>query len=105
VLAWHPADLTAAVTSLLDDAQRCPDCGLSDDDLRHVEIDVTRCPACEAKESIARQVRDEVKDNPAAAAGMKVRPFPVADPLDSVWATMTVDGLRWRDAERRRRDA
>lgn len=61
---------------------------------------MTRCPACEARETVAQTMRDEHRDSPASLAGLKVAPFPAARG-ESVWARYTIEGARWRDAQRR----
>ena len=93
MLAWSPADQLAAVTSVQNEREACPGCGLRHDQMTLVEADVERCPGCEAREREAKRASDSV--------GLRTRFYPVADTRQSVWARYTADGKRWLRKVRR----
>lgn len=58
VAAWPHSDLVAAVTSLVDELERCPGCGLSEGDAWHVTADLSWCPTCADRDRQLKKLHD-----------------------------------------------
>jgi len=93
VLDWSPADQLAAATSVADEIEACPGCGLRPDQHHMVEADLDRCPGCEAKAAKHGEVGEHDR-------GMRIGFYPVDDSRLSVWAQYTQEGRRWLAANR-----
>jgi len=101
VAEWVPSDVTAAVVSMLDEANRCPGCGLTEADAWHVEAELHKCVTCEDRDRKAEELRDSKQ-----RAGWRVR-FARLDPDEAVeWsaaARFTLEGAEARARARRER--
>lgn len=88
MLGWDDRDQLAAATSVQNDREACPGCGLRPDQHPHVESDLDRCPGCEARARTAKKIG-------ADDYGLRAVFYPVADSRDSIWAKLTQKGAQW----------
>lgn len=88
VLAWSEHDQLAAITSLANEREACPGCGLRPDQHTSVAADLDRCPGCEARTRIQKSIDG---DDP----GLRTVFVTVDDTRDSVWAKYTSVGAHW----------
>ena len=99
---WPHQDLVSAVTDLVDELERCPGCGLTDDEAHMVEAKLVKCVTCEARDRTAAKI-----SNPKARYGWRARFqwLPVDErPMWSAHALFTKEGKRaMRDLRARRR--
>jgi len=95
ILRWSPSDQLGAATSLQDEREACPGCGLRPDQHSTVEAVLTSCPGCEARTRTGKQIgKNDVGVRTAFAL--------VDDSRRSVWARFTHRGMTW--AQKHRRD-
>ena len=103
VYGWSMSDLVAAVTSIVNEAERCPGCGLSDSDRRWVAAELVTCPACEDRDRQLDQLRD-MKSTAGWRARFRQLTSVDESMLESSWARFTIDGARarakWRSEHR-----
>jgi len=97
VAAWSAADIVHAATSIADDVEACPACGLRPDQYPFVEADTGHCPGCEAKQRVA-------KDIDPKSFGTFASFYPADDGRNSVWARFTRSGKQWARTHRRHPD-
>ena len=103
VYDWSMSDLVAAVTSIVNEAERCAGCGLSDGDRRWVAAELVTCPACEDRDRQLDQLRD-MKSTAGWRARFRQLTTVDESMLESSWARFTIDGARarakWRSESR-----
>lgn len=68
VYAWPHSDLVAAVASMVGDTDRCPGCGLTDDQQTWVAAELVSCPTCEDRDRLLESLRKE-----KSTAGLRAR--------------------------------
>jgi len=102
VYGWPHSDLVAAVASIVAERDRCPGCGLTDDETWWVKAELERCPACEDRDHRAREILDSKRSE-----GLHVTFTPLESvdesELESSAARFTLEGAK-RRARRRGRD-
>jgi hypothetical protein len=100
VYDWPHSDLVAAVASVVFEAEKCPGCGLTENDAWWVAAEPVMCPTCEDRDRINESLRKE-----KSTAGVRVKfvqlPDVEASVLDSSASRYTLEGARRRDAWRR----
>lgn len=93
MLDWDADDQLAAVTSVANETEACPGCGLRPDQMTSVNAALTRCPGCEARQREHRKIGEHDR-------GMLTVFEHVADARDSVWARLTRKGAEWANRHR-----
>jgi len=90
---WSPDDQLQAATSLADETETCPGCGIRPDQHHLLEAGLDRCPGCEARAKLQASLTESDR-------GMRIGFYPVTDSRVSVWAAFTQKGKAWAMSHR-----